>query len=671
MHEELEKFLDIRSHGFARVAVVIPPVALANPAANASQHITLLEEAHRRGAQYALCPELGLTGYSCGDLFHSQALLESATDALWTLLKASRMWNTMVSVGLPLVVDGVVYNCAVTVQQGSILAVVPKSYPPEYREFYELRHFGRAAEARSTTITLLGQDVPFGTDILIRSASMPNFVLHTEICEDLWVPIPPSTEAALAGATVLANLSASNITIGKAEYREQLVVQSSGRNLAAQLYSAAGFGESTTDHAWDGDALIAERGTLLMRNERFSLTGSCIVADIDLDALIQERMRQSSFRQNGADHRHTFRTVTAPRGRVSGRRRSIPDVYTTFERSIFSHPFVPSDPEKRDERCRETFLIQATSLARRLLSLREDRRRLIIGVSGGQDSTHTLMVAVHAIDLLGLPRTNIVALTMPGFGTSDRTHDNALRLMEALGVTRREVPIAPVAQALFQAAGHDPAIEDSVFENVQAWSRKMIEFSTSCQEGGIDLGTGDLSELMLGWCTMFGDHASHYGVNAGVPKTLVSYLIRWTAETLFREEEKVRTTLLDILDTPISPELLSTKDGAIVQKTEEKVGPYELHDFFGYYFVRFGMRPSKIVRMAYHAFAGKYTIAEIKRWLREFLTRFFGNQFKRSCLPDGPKVGFTCVSPRGDWRMPSDAKATAWIADLESVPEKF
>lgn len=661
----MHPFLDIRNHGFARIAVAIPRVHLGNPAANAEEHRLLLEQAAAAGAQYVLCPELGLTGYSNGDLFHSQVLHQGALNALKKLVGESYHWGMLVSVGMPLVVDDALYNVAVTFGYGRIWAVAPKAYPPEYREFYELRHFARAAEARSTSIVFLSEEVPFGTNILIRHSGIPNFVLHTEICEDLWVPIPPSTEAALAGATVLANLSASNITIGKSEYREQLVVQSSARNLAVQLYSAAGFGESTTDLAWDGDALIAERGILLTRNKRFSMEGSLIVQDVDLPLLVQDRIRQSSFHQNAADHRMDVRWVT------SQSRNSLAkeDVFTTLLRSVDAHPFVPSDPLRRDDRCRETFMIQATSLARRLQVLPEKRRKVVVAISGGQDSTHALMVAVHAMDLLGLPRTNIIALTMDGFGTVDRTHDNAVNLAQAVGAVLKQMPITDFALRLFEAIGHDPSVEDVTFENSQAWIRKILELATGAQDGGIVLGTGDLSELMIGWCTMFGDHASHYGVNAGVPKTLISFLIRWTAEVLYKEDEAIHTILLDILATPISPQLTSAREGKIIQKTEEIVGPYELIDFFGYWTVRFGLAPSRIVRMALHAFEGKYTVAEVKKWLGIFLTRFFASQFKRSCLPDGPKVGLTCISPRGDWRMPSDADPAAWVADLAAVPD--
>ncbi len=695
----MEDFMNVLRHGFSRVAVVIPPVTLAEPAANAAAHAKALDAAYRDGACYALCPELGLTGYSCGDLFHSQLLLESAIDALGTLLVASHKWRDLLfSVGMPLMVDNALYNCAVTCQDGHVLAVTPKSYPPEYREFYELRHFARACEARSTTIRIAGDTVPFGTDILIAArgqspkGTVP-FVLHTEVCEDIWVPIPPSTLAALAGATVLANLSASNITIGKAEYREALVVGSSGRNLAIEMYSAAGFGESSTDLAWDGDGYVAERGTLLARTERFSLTGASIITDIDLESLSQDRIRQSSFHQNASDHRRPFRTALFTHRQEHG---ASAEVFRKFRRVIDPHPFVPSDPAKRDVRCRETFMEQSISLARKLKSLAPDNRpegrKVVVLVSGGQDSTLALLVAAYAMDLLGLPRTNIIAITMQGFGTSNRTYQNACSLMRALGVTLIERPIRDLATQTFRDMGiidiaaftaevktiiaenrqdAESRRKKVTFENVQAWCRKHLGFSEAALRGAMVRGTGDLSELLVGWCTMFADHASHYGVNSGVPKTLISYLIAWTADVTFREEPDVGAVLRDILATPVSPELLPLDEhGKIVQKSEETVGPYELVDFFGLYTVRWGFRPSRIARMALEAFEGKYDLATIKHWLRLFLIRFASSQFKRSCLPDGPKIGLTAISPRGDWRMPSDATFRAWVAELDrEVPD--
>jgi NAD+ synthase (glutamine-hydrolysing) len=686
----MNKFMDVRNHGFVRVAVAVPRVTLADPLANARTHFKMLQDAAEQGAYYVLFTELGLTGYSCGDLFHNDTLRRQATEALAWLLSEmdAHGLDTTVTVSLPLLVDDGLYNCAVTFQGSTILAVAPKAYPPEYREFYELRHFARASEARSTTIRLCGQEVPFGTDILIAAEDGSPFVLHTETCEDIWVPIPPSTHAALAGATVLANVSASNITIGKSEYREQLVLASSGKNIAVQLYSAAGPGESTTDVAWDGDGYIAERGSLIARTERFARDGALIVSDVDLASIVQDRMRQGSFRQNAADNRKAFRHVYC----VPPTETGDVSMYLAFRRDIDAYPFVPSDPAKRDVRCRETFMIQATSLVRKLESVPPHLRKIVVGVSGGQDSTQALLVAARAMDIMGLPRTNILGVTMPGFGTTDRTYQNACRLIHSIGASFMEISIADLSTQTFKdtagitdvpafiaeiksalAAKRQDADAKRIrtyFENVQARSRKHELYAISGWHGAIVLGTGDLSELLQGWCTLFGDHASDYGVNAGVPKTLISYLIRWTAEVIYGEEADVKACLMDILDTEISPELLPPDaSGKIAQKTEDLIGPYALHDFTGHAVVRFGHGPARIARMQLHAFCDVYDLATIKRWLRSFHERFFGSQHKRSCLPEGPKIGVASISPRGDWRMPADAVVTAWLREIDTIPD--
>src|SRR5438477_291137 len=542
-----DDFLDVRTHGFARVAVAVPEVRVADPAFNAEAHLRLLEQVHREGAHYALCPELGLSGYSCADLFFQETLLAASLAALGRVAAATAEWNLIVSVGMPLVVDDLLFNCAVTLFRGRPVAVAPKAFPPNYREFYERRWFHPAADARAREITLLGERVPFGTDVLVAASHLPGFVLHTDICEDLWTPVPPGTLAALAGATVLANLSASNVTVGKWEYRQELVRSSAAKNLAVQMYSAAGFGESTADLAWDGHGLIAERGEMIAETERFALHGSAAVTDVDLVALREDRMRQTSF------------------------------------------------------------------------------------------------------------------------------GENAGALVRALGATLREMDITQIAGRVFEAVGHDPRQEDHTFENVQAWTRKFLLFALTSREGAIDLGTGDLSEQALGWATYGGDHMSHYGINAGVPKTLVSELIRWAAEVIFKAEPEVARVLRAVLATPISPELLRLGPGGeIAQRSEELIGPYELHDFFLYYFLRFGFGPRRIARMALDAFAGRYTVAEIRRWLLVFLERFFANQFKRDCVPDAPKVGSGgSLSPRGDWRMPSDASVAAWLAEARTIPESL
>ncbi len=660
-------FLDVRSHGFARVAVCVPETRIGNPQFNAAAHLRQLKQAYRAGAHYALCPELGLSAYTCGDLFFQEPLLRACLEALEQLAAATADWEMILSVGMPLVADGALFNCAVTLYHGRPLAVVPKSYPPNYREFYELRWFHPAAEAVAAEIALLGGAVPFGTDLLLRAAHLPGFVLHTDICEDLWVPIPPSTVAALHGATVLGNLSASNITVAKCEYRRELVRGASARNLAVQMYSAAGFGESTADLAWDGQGLIAERGQVIGETERFALSGSTAVVDVDLQALRQDRLRQTSFRANARDYAgRPMRTLYFGDGADT---RS-PGLYHRLQRRIDPHPFVPADPATRDERCREVFMIQATSLAQRLQSLPETGRRIVVGVSGGQDSTHALLVAAHAVDLLGLPRADIIGVTMPGLGTTTRTRANAEGLIRAIGATYIEISIAALSEAVFAAIGHPPEREDVTFENVQAWLRKLLLFATASQRRGIDLGTGDLSEIALGWCTYGGDHIGHYAVNAGVPKSLITYVIRWAAETIFRAEPDVPHVLQDVLATPISPELLRPRpDGEIAQRSEEIVGPYELHDFFLYHLLRFGAGPRRIARLAVHAFEGRYALAEIRRWLLVFLERFFASQYKRDCVPDGPKVGSGgALSPRGDWRMPSDASPEVWLAEARAIP---
>lgn len=666
------RFLDIRSHGFLRVATVVPKIHLGLPMANAKEHIACLDEAYAKGVQYAVATELGLTGYSCADLFFNHVLRSAARDALTAVVRASQKWaGMMVTVGLPLVQDGKLFNCAATILDGRILGIAPKSYLPNYGEFYEDRWFAPASEALSDTIRVLKTDVPFGNDLLYRWGAHDGCVVHTEICEDIWMVVPPSALASLAGATVLANLSASNITIGKSSFREDLVVVASGKQNAVQLYTAAGEGESTTDVAWDGSAYIGERGGIIARGERFQPGSSVLVADVNLRVLEHDRLRQGSFHSNAKEilsGRKPLRSIEVGEEPNDPRDAA---VWERFERDLDAHPFVPSDPAKRDERCRETFMIQATALVQRLRSLPNKDPKVVIGVSGGQDSTHALLVAAHAMDLMGLPRTNIVGVTMPGFGTTGRTYKNAVALIKAVGATFREIDIKELATLTMKMTGHDPAVQNLTYENDQAWSRKHVLFAVASEVCGMVLGTGDLSELALGWCTYAGDHISHYGVNAGVPKTLISFLIRWTSDVIYAKEPAVQTVLTDILDTPISPELLPPdKEGKISQKTEAKNGPYELHDFFIYWFVRFGYAPSAIARLALAAFDGKYDIGTIRKWLLVFVKRFFANQFKRSVAPDGPKVGLVAFSPRGDWRMPSDAEATLMAEEAEAnVPE--
>ncbi len=671
--EQRKKFLDIREHNFARVAVVIPRVYLSDPVRNAQEHIRLLEAAYNAGCVYAVCPELGLTGYSNGDLFFSDALLDESMQSLRTIMEWTKGKNLLVSVGMPLRVGDALANVAVTIRYGVPAAIAPKSYLPNYREFYEGRHFAPARDLQLISMKFLGHDVPIGNNILIDLGR--DLTIFTEVCEDGWVPIPPSSLAALAGATIIANLSASNITIGKAAYRRDLFVGASGRNVAAQLYCAAGYGESSTDLAWDGDGFIAERGELMAEVKRFEREGSYIIHDVDLTMLRNDRMRQTSFWQNATDNRRNFiRVMVDEESALSSFGKPIAD-YSTLKRSIAPFPFVPQNAASRDERCRETFMIQATALARRLEQMPDAQRKVVIGISGGQDSTHALLVAVHAMDLLGLPRTKVTGITMPGFGTTKRTRNNAVQLMKALGIVQKRKSINRIANSFFFSAEYNPNVHGTdllEFENAQAWARMQVLLNYSCRHGGIVVGTGDLSELALGWCTFGGDHFSHYGVNGGVPKTLISFLIGWAADKIFSDEPEAQKVLKDILATPISPELKkAAADGTIAQQTESVIGPYALHDFTIYYLIRFGFLPSRIARLQYHAFRGTYTMAEIKKWMRLFLKRFFQTQFKRSCLPDGPKVGLVCISPRGDWRMPSDANPEAWLRDLDTVPDEI
>ncbi len=654
-------FLDVRRYGYARVACIVPKVMVGDPMANAEEILIHLQKVSSEGVVYALTPELSLTGYTCGDLFQTELLQRQAVEALgWLMLETAHL-KLATTVGMPLLIEGALYNCAVTFVGPEILAIHPKAYPPNYREFYEGRWFAAGAEATVNEVYVFDQKVPFGTDVLVHFPQIPGLKLHCEICEDFWVPIPPSTHASLAGATLLANLSASNITIGKAAYRRLLVTSSSARNSAVQMYCAAGHGESTTDLAWDGQAMIAECGQVLAENERFSLTGGYIITDICLPKLIAER-QQSSFHQNASIQRQPFRSASCfvPMPESLDLRRTIP-----------AQPFVPNDPADLDDRCFETFSIQATSLVRRLQGLHSGQCKVVLGLSGGLDSTHALLVAVRAIDLLKRDRKDIIAITMPGLGTSSRTRQNAIKLANALGVTLKEIPISDLALQMYQAIGHDEKVENVTFENVQAWMRKQVELAVGSMEKALDLGTSDLSELALGWTTMFGDHASHYGVNAGVPKTLIKFLIKWAETHIFEKEPAVQTVLQDIRKTPVSPELKRLTNGEISHRTEEIVGPYELVDFFLYYHQRWGFSPLHVARLAYHAFQGTYTIAEIKKWLQKFLASYFAAQFKRSCLPDGPKVGLTCVSPRGDLRLPSDMKPTIWLAEAEHIPDNL
>ena len=681
-----DNFFNFYNHDFVRVAVGIPAVRVADPAFNAAQTIALMRDGAERRAMVVLFPELGLTAYSCDDLFQQRAVLDSAEDALREILDVSRTLNLVAVVGMPVRADNSLFNCAVAVSRGRILAAIPKTYPPNYREFYELRQFAPAASALGAEINLAGQTgVAFGTRILLRCEEQPWLVMHAEICEDLWTPIAPSAHAALAGATVMLNLSASNITVAKADYRRELVASQSARCIGAYLYSAAGPGESTTDLAWDGHAIICENGAMLAESQRFSDTPQLVCAEIDLERLTQERMRQTSFgdcargeRESAAGFRSIGFSLEIPR-----RQRML------LERGYERFPYVPSDPAVRDQRCAEVYEIQVQGLANRLRYAGIER--VVIGVSGGLDSTHALLVCAQAMDRLRLPRRNILAYTMPGFATSARTLAQARSLMAALGCTAGEIDIRPSAQQMLSDIGHPFAnglqIFDVTFENVQAGERTSHLFRLANLNSALVVGTGDLSELALGWCTYgVGDQMSHYAVNASVPKTLMQYVVRWVAET-GRLGPDAGATLLEILSTPISPELVPgrSSEGDPEQRTEAIIGPYELQDFNLYYTLRFGYAPPKIAFLAYSAWRDRalgrwpavpenarnqYPIGKIKSYLKIFLTRFFAqSQFKRSCIPNAPKVGSGgSLSPRGDWRAPSDGGAQAWLAALELVP---
>jgi NAD+ synthase (glutamine-hydrolysing) len=668
-----QPFHDLYRHGYARVAVAVPRCRVADPAFNSEQTLALWREAEARGACLVAFPELGIPAYTCDDLFHQRALLDACEAALAQLLDASRDLSAVALVGMPVRADHALFNAAVVVHRGRLLGVVPKTYLPNYGEFYEARQFVPAGHAVAAQIDLCGQSVPFGADLLFEAQDLPNLAFHAEICEDVWVPVPPSSFAALAGATVLVNLSASNIVIGKADYREQLVRTQSARCLAAYLYSSAGAGESSTDLAWDGQALIAENGELLAASGRFGDGSHLITADVDLDRLSRERMRQTSFAASAA--RHAGELQRFRRQRFALTRPAGPAL--ALQRNVERFPYVPADPARRTERCREVYDIQVQALTQRLRA--SGIRKLVIGVSGGLDSTHALLVCTKAMDRLGLPRRDILGVTMPGFATSPRTLDQALRLLAAVGCEACTIDIRPSCEQMLKDIGHPYAQGepqyDVTFENVQAGERTSHLFRLANHVGGIVVGTGDLSELALGWCTYgVGDHMSHYNVNASVPKTLVQHLVRWVAES-----EQVGSpcseVLLDILDTEISPELVpAAADGAAAQGTEAQIGPYALHDFSLYYTLRFGFAPSKVAFLAEHAWRGVdggYRLADIKRHLRTFLHRFFKtSQFKRSCVPNAPKVGSGgSLSPRGDWRAPSDGEATVWLAELENVPD--
>lgn len=636
------------NYGYVKVAAAVPRVHVADCKFNAGQIEKEIIIADGKGVQIITFPELCITGYTCGDLFAQQLLLEEAELGLMQMLNSTRQLDIISIVGMPVVCEGHLLNAAVVIQKGRVLGVVPKTYLPNYKEFYEMRWFVSASDVPAQTIRLCGQVAPLGTNLLFETSDT---TFGIEICEDVWAAVPPSSSLALQGAEIIFNLSADNESIGKHAYLRSLLSQQSARCLAGYVFSSCGFGESTTDVVFAGNGLIYENGTLLAASERFSLEEQLVVSEIDVEFLRTERRVNTTFA--------ACRRRVAPEVAVRVSTELVNSRELNLTRTYDPHPFVPQGPTL-DERCEEIFSIQVAGLAQRLTHTKA--KSAVLGISGGLDSTLALLVCVKTYDKLGWPRKGIVGVTMPGFGTTDRTYTNAVDLMTSLGVTVREISIRKACLQHFEDIGHDAAVHDVVYENSQARERTQILMDIANQTGGLVIGTGDLSELALGWATYNGDHMSMYGVNASVPKTLVKHLVKWVAENGM--DETSRRTLLDIVDTPISPELIpADENGNISQITEDLVGPYELHDFFLYHFLRGGFRPSKIFYLAARTFKDVYDEDTIKKWLHTFLRRFFNQQFKRSCLPDGPKVGSVSLSPRGDWRMPSDASSEAWLRE--------
>ena len=641
--------------GFIKVAAVTPDIEVGNTAYNTEQIIQCIGLAGKEDVRLLVFPELCISGYTCNDLFLQNILLEGCLEGLEQIRSASRTHDMLIVVGLPFLFNARLYNIAAVIYQGEVLGLVPKQHIPNYSEFYEARHFAPApAENEAVDIPALGthgRQIPFGAKLLFAADNLPDFVLGIDICEDLWMPIPPSCHHALASATVIANLSASDETTGKEIYRRELVSNQSARLICGYIYADAGEGESSTDLVFAGHNLIAENGSILSQSERFH--NEMTMSELDLGRLVSERRRMGTFEitppaQAGYKVRHfSFRNLNK----------------TKLTRFYSRTPFVPSAKADRDRRCNEIFNIQAMGLKKRLAHTH--CKSAVLGISGGLDSTLALLVTARAFDLLGLDRTGIKAITMPCFGTTDRTMKNACTLTEKLGASLQEIPIHEAVNLHFRDIGHDPEVHDVTYENSQARQRTLILMNIANQANGMVIGTGNMSELALGWATYNGDHMSMYGVNCSIPKMLVRYLVLYYAETT--DDEELRAVLLDILDTPVSPELLPPKDGEISQKTEDLVGPYELHDFYLYYMMRFGYTPSKIYRLACYTFRGAYDKDTIYKWLRTFYWRFFSQQFKRSCLPDGPKVGSVALSPRGDWRMPSDASVAMWMRDLDRI----
>lgn len=639
---------------YIKVATATPKLKVGDIDYNIKEILSLAAKADLKNVQLVVFPELCITGYTLGDLFHQQLVLEKAKEALWTLKEATKKLKTTILVGLPIAFEGKIFNTAAVVAQGKILGMVPKTYIPGYKEFYEERWFASARDMLSKEIDIFGTKIPIGTDILFRSKENPEIILGIEICEDLWGPLPPSSFQVLQGANIIANLSASNELVGKADYRRTLVSQQSARGICGYVYTSCGVGESTTDVVFGGHSLIAENGTILTESKRFQQNGEIIISEIDIEHLLLERERTTSFGETAHEApKKEFRFIDA----------SLPYLKTgSLSRFVDSRPFIPQDDSERDKRVEEIFSIQTAGLAKRLSQ--SGIKNIMLGLSGGLDSTLALLVAIKACQLLNLPLKNIHAFTLPGFATTKRTKSNAIKLAQALNTSIEIIDITAGSIQQLKDIAHDRKTQDVTFQNVQARYRTMILMNKANQLKGLVLGTGDLSEIALGWNTFTGDHISHYNVNASVPKTLVKYLVDWASkQDSFKSAKKI---LVDILNTPISPELTTEKRSkGISQKTEDLIGPYELHDFYLYHFARWASSPAKIQFLAEKAFKDKYTSDVIRKWLKVFITRFFHNQWKRSVMPDGPKVGSVALSPRGDWRMPSDAEVGLWLKELK------
>ena len=640
------------NYGFVKVAAAVPLVQVADCFYNIEKIEGLMRQASEKGVQIIAFPELSVTGYTCLDLFAQQTLLDGAEEALLQLVSNTADLDILTIVGVPLRTENRLINAAVVFQKGAIRGVVPKTYLPNYKEFQEQRWFTSATELRESTISIGKEEYPMGSHLLFRSGRLTAGI---EICEDLWVPVPPSSLLTMEGANIIFNLSASNELIGKHAYLRSLICQQSARCMAGYVYASSGFGESSTDLVFAGNGIIAENGNLLAESPRFTMEEQLVISEIDIETLQNDRQVNTSFMYGTSG-------LPKEKAQVVDFQVRIPDGFS-LTRPVDPHPFTPSG-EALKERCEEIFHIQVAGLAKRLVHAHA--QTAVVGISGGLDSTLALLVTVMTFDALKMPRGQIIGITMPGFGTTDRTYTNACDLIRSLGVTLKEIPIKEACLQHFRDIDHDPSVHDVTYENSQARERTQLLMDVANQKNGLVIGTGDLSELALGWATYNGDHMSMYGVNGSIPKTLVKYLVEWVAN--HKVDDASRLTLLDIVDTPISPELIpADENGNIKQKTEDLVGPYELHDFFLYHFLRFGSHPSKIYFLAQKTFAGIYDNATVKKWLYTFFRRFFQQQFKRSCLPDGPKVGSVSLSPRGDWRMPSDAVSRLWLEEIERI----